>query len=75
MGTFRPLAKLLIMIMGTLLPLSTFAQAQAPAWLEEHLYRSGKITTVIVVVSVVLIGLGAWMFAMDRRIGRLEKKQ
>ncbi|MFT3885768.1 MAG: hypothetical protein QM724_10150 [Flavobacteriales bacterium] len=66
--------KLLIPVMGALLPLNTFAQTQAPGWLEETMYHSGKINTVIAVVSVVLIGLGAWMFAMDRRIGRLEKK-
>jgi hypothetical protein len=27
------------------------------------------------VVSVVLIGIAIWMFAMDRRIGRLEKRK
>jgi len=69
------LSKLLILVMGALLPLSTFAQSDAPAWLEERMYHSGKINTVIAVVSVVLIGIGTWMFLLDRRIGRLEKKQ
>jgi hypothetical protein len=29
----------------------------------------------VMVVSVVLIGIAIWMFAMDRRIGRLEKRK
>lgn len=70
----RSLVHRLILLTAALLPLSTFAQSQAPGWLEETMYRSGKINTVIAVVGVVLIGLGTWMFRMDRRIGRLEKK-
>lgn len=57
-----------------LLPLSTFAANEAPAWLEEKMFASGKIGTVVMVVSVVLIGIAIWMFALDRRIGKLEGK-
>ncbi len=56
-----------------LMPVSTFAATEAPGWLEETMFASGKINTVVMVVSVVLIGLAIWMFNMDRKIGKLEK--
>ena len=37
------------------------------------MFASGKINTVVMVVSVVLIGLAIWMFNMDRKISKLEK--
>jgi cytochrome bd-type quinol oxidase subunit 2 len=68
------MVKALTFVMALLLlPVSTFAASEAPGWLEEKMFASGKINTVVMVVSVVLIGIAIWMFAMDRRIGRLEK--
>ncbi|MBK9420122.1 MAG: hypothetical protein IPN44_03605 [Flavobacteriales bacterium] len=57
-----------------LIPMSTFAASETPGWLEETMFASGKINTVVMVVSVVLIGLAIWMFNMDRKIGRLERR-
>ena len=57
------------------MPLSTFAASEAPAWLEETMFASGKINTVVMVVSAMLIGIAIWMFILDRRIGRLEKRR
>lgn len=54
-------------------PASTFAQG-APGWLEETMFASGKINTVVAVVSVVLLGLAGWMFAMDLKLRKLEKR-
>jgi hypothetical protein len=53
---------------------ATFAQNGAPGWLEEQLYHSGKINTVVAVVSVLLLGIGLWLFRMDRRIARMEAR-
>jgi hypothetical protein len=47
--------------------------AQAPGWVEDSLYRSGKINAVVVVVAVILVGLAVWMFRMDRRITAMER--
>jgi hypothetical protein len=58
-----------------LLPLSTFAATEAPGWLEERMFSSGKMGTVVMVVSVVLIGIAIWMFALDRRIENLERRK
>ena len=52
---------------------ATFAQDNAPGWLVDALYSSGKMYTVITVISVVLIGLVTWLFLMDRRIKRMEE--
>jgi CcmD family protein len=74
MRTFPRLPALLI---TTLMTASTFAQSGAPGWLEEQLYSSGKINTVVAVVAVILLGIGLWLFRMDRRIkdmeGRIKK--
>ncbi len=62
------------LLIGTLAAAGTFAQQPAPAWLEETMYSSGKINTVIAVVAVLLIGLAAWLFSMDRRIRKMEQE-
>jgi len=57
-----------------LLAMSAHAQNAAPNWLESTLYGSGKMNTVVIVVAVIILGIGAWMFAMDRRIKRMEER-
>ena len=57
-----------------LLTISAHAQNAAPSWLENTLYGNGKLNTVLIVVSVIILGIGLWMFAMDRRIKRMEER-
>lgn len=38
------------------------------------MFASGKINTVVAVVSVVLLGLAGWMFAMDMKLRKLERR-
>ena len=57
-----------------LITLHANAQSAAPNWLEESLYGNGKINTVVIVVAIILLGIGLWMFRMDRKLSRLEKK-
>ena len=71
--TLQRLAQLTAVMSLLLMPVSTFAATEAPGWLEETMFASGKINTVVMVVSVVFIGLAIWMFNMDRKIGKLEK--
>lgn len=61
-------------LLGMLMTGATFAQGSAPGWLEEQLYHSGKINTVIAVVAVILGGIGLWLFLTDRRIARMESR-
>ena len=71
--TLQRLAQFMAVLTLLLVPMSTFAASEAPGWLEETMFASGKINTVVMVVSVVLIGLAIWMFTLDRKIGKLEK--
>ena len=50
------------------------AQNAAPSWLESTLYGSGKINAVVAVVAVIILGIGVWMWNMDKRICRMEGK-
>lgn len=50
------------------------AQNAAPSWLESTLYGSGKINVVVGVVAIIILGIGIWLWRMDRRITNLERK-
>ena len=50
------------------------AQSAAPSWLENTLYGSGKINVVVGVVAIIILGIGIWLWRMDRRISNLERK-
>lgn len=57
-----------------LLSASAHAQNAAPSWLEHTLYGNGKLNTVLIVVSVIILGIGFWLFNMDRRVKRMEER-
>lgn len=50
------------------------AESAAPSWLETTLYGNGKINVVVAVVAVIILGIGVWLWRMDRRISKLERK-
>jgi uncharacterized protein HemX len=54
---------------------ATFAQQSQESWLVETMYKSGKINSVVAVVAVLIAGLAAWMFVMDRKVRRMEQEQ
>ena len=54
--------------------LNSMAQDAAPSWLEQSLHGSGKINTVVAVVAIIILGLGLWMWRMDRRIKAMEAR-
>ncbi|MCC6911823.1 MAG: hypothetical protein IT224_07330 [Flavobacteriales bacterium] len=53
--------------------LALTTMAQAPGWLENTLYGNGKFNVGVVVVALIILGIGLWMWRMDRRISTLEK--
>ncbi|MEO8067126.1 MAG: CcmD family protein [Flavobacteriales bacterium] len=67
-------ASLFFLFLLSALPAGSFAQEAAPAWVEETMFSSGKMTTVVIVVTAVLVGLGVWMFAMDMKLRKLERR-
>lgn len=50
------------------------AESAAPTWLESTLYGNGKINVVVAVVAVIILGIGFWLWRMDRRLTKLERK-
>ncbi|MBL7954813.1 MAG: CcmD family protein [Flavobacteriales bacterium] len=50
------------------------AESAAPSWLESSLYGNGKINVVVAVVAVIILGIGFWLWRMDRRLTKLERK-
>lgn len=59
----------------TLTALNSMAQDAAPSWLEHNLHGNGKINTVVAVVAIIILGLGIWMWRMDRRLRAMETRQ
>lgn len=64
----------LLLLLSFLVTAPLLAQDAAPGWLEDSLYRGGKINAVVAVVAVIILGIGLWMFSMDRKLRRLEKE-
>ncbi len=60
-------------IAASLFSAATFAQQSQESGLVETMYKSGKINSVMAVVAVLIAGLAAWMFVMDRKVRRMEK--
>lgn len=52
--------------------LSLAASAQTP--LDDVFYSSGKIYVVIAVLVIIFLGLAFYLFRLDRKITKLEKK-
>ena len=66
-----------IMLSVALLFVSAIASAQetnAPIEMATGLYQSGKIYVVVIVMSIIFVGIAAYLILLDRKIGRLEKE-
>ena len=68
----RTITRALTVILLSLFSGATFAQQSQESWLVETMYKSGKINSVMAVVAVLIAGLAAWMFVIDRKVRRME---
>jgi CcmD family protein len=67
--------KIIASITLLLLSVSIYAQPAAPSTsLDETVMNSGKIYIVIAVLTVILIGIFIYLFSIDRKLRKLEKK-
>jgi CcmD family protein len=60
-----------------LLTMGSFAQdaaQSAPVEMATGLYQSGKIYVVVIVLSVIMAGIAAYLIMLDRKVSRLEKE-
>lgn len=56
-------------ILATILSLSTFQNVE----MADTFRDNGKIFVVVGVISIVFIGLAAYLFSLDRKITKIEK--
>jgi len=63
----KKLSILLLLLLGY-----TTVFAQSPE-MDTALRSSGKIYVVVVVIAIVFIGLAIYLFAIDRRLKKIEK--
>jgi CcmD family protein len=55
--------------------ITAFAQQAAPVEMADELRSSGKIYVVIAIIVVIFIGLAIYLFAIDRRLKKIEKEK
>lgn len=64
----------LLILLTSLNFLATFAQTGSGVDMATGLRSSGKIYVVVLVLLVIFIGFIIYLFTIDRKISRLEKK-
>lgn len=57
-----------------LLTMPLLANAPAEPEMAEALRSSGKIYVVVLVIALVFVGLGIYLFRLDRKVSKLEKE-
>lgn len=62
------------LIMLLLFSATTFAQEVPQVEMADKLFQSGKIYVVVCVLSIIFIGIVAYLIMLDRKIGKLEKE-
>ena len=65
--------KIFATLLMLLVTLQLFAQHTGTT-VSDSLYASGKIYVVVVCVAIILLGLLFFLFSVERRIKKLEKK-
>jgi K+-transporting ATPase A subunit len=56
------------------LTLSVTAQAQSDVQMADTMRANGKIYVVVSIIVIILIGLIAYLFLMDRKVKKLEDR-
>jgi CcmD family protein len=65
--------KLLVLILLTLSCVTVFAQNTGTTEMADVMRSSGKIYVVIATISIIFVGLAIYLFAIDRRLKKIEK--
>lgn len=65
--------KLISILVLTVSSLTTFSQQQQPE-MADAMRANGKIYIVVGVIMIVLLGLLLYLFFIDRKVTKLEKK-
>ena len=65
--------KLLILFCLALCSMAAFAQQTNNVEMADTMRSSGKIYVVIATISIIFVGLAIYLFAIDRRLKKIEK--
>jgi len=65
--------KLLSVLVLTVSALTTFSQQQQPE-MADAMRADGKIYVVVGVILIILLGLFLYLFSIDKKVGKLERK-
>jgi CcmD family protein len=65
--------KLLILLCLALCNMTAFAQQTNDVEMADAMRSSGKIYVVIATISIIFVGLAIYLFAIDRRLKKIEK--
>ncbi|MEK6780140.1 MAG: CcmD family protein [Bacteroidota bacterium] len=68
----KKMYKTTLMLLLAMLPISLFAQPEVE--MADTLRSDGKIYVVVAIMLVIFLGLIGYLFLMDRKVTRLEKK-
>lgn len=63
-----------ILILLALLLVQSTAQAQHEVEMADGMRQSGKIYVVVAVILVIVFGLLAYLWLLDRKVSKMEKK-
>jgi cellulose synthase/poly-beta-1,6-N-acetylglucosamine synthase-like glycosyltransferase len=66
---------ILLFLLGLTSFFHSFAQSSSNVEMADVLRSSGKIYVVVAVVCVIFLGFIVYLFTIDRKISRLEKKE
>jgi CcmD family protein len=65
--------RFLLLLCVILQSLQTFSQENNSVEMATGLRSSGKIYVVVAVISVIFIGLAAYLFTIDKRLKKIER--
>ena len=69
------LLKSVFLLLLIFIPILAIAQGVAqPVEMADALRSSGKIYVVVIVLSIIFIGIIIYLFSIDRKLTKLEKK-
>lgn len=66
--------KIIVLLCIILQSVQTFSQQSNSVEMATGLRSSGKIYVVVAVISVIFIGLAAYLFTIDKRLKKIERE-
>jgi len=72
---FINMKKIVFILLFLFCSVVVFAQSTPPVEMADTMRSSGKIYVVVGVIAIVFVGLAIYLFAIDRRLKKIEKEK